>query len=129
MICHLPERTGLPPSFSAGRPSLLRLGAVMAHALGVGLPDRQAPLLEQVHRVVDVAAEVVGQVVARDAHQVVGDHAGVVGRVLLGADVGVDRGQALRHGAGAVHGGLVDQLDLQFLPVSALTASAQRIIS
>jgi hypothetical protein len=77
MICHLPERTGLPPSFSAGRP------------------------------------EVVGQVVAGDAHQVVGDHAGVVSGILLGADVGVDRGQALRHGAGTVHRGLVDQLDLQ----------------
>jgi hypothetical protein len=87
----------------------------VADAFGVGLPDRQAPLFEQVHGVVDVAAQVVGQVVAGDAHQVVGDHARVVGRILLVADVGVDRGQALRHGAGAVHGGLVHQLDLEFL--------------
>ncbi len=92
------------------------LGAVVAHAVGVGLPDRQAPFLEQVHRFVDVAPEVVGQVVARDAHQVVGDHARVVGRVLLGADVGVDRRQALGHGAGTVHRRLVDELDLQLLP-------------
>jgi hypothetical protein len=108
---------------------LLRFGAVVTDAFGVGLPDRQAPLLEQVHGVVDVAAHVVGQVVAGDAHQVVGDHAGVVGGILLVADVGVDRGQALGHGAGAVHGGLVDQLDLQFLAGSALAASAQRMIS
>ena len=38
---------------------------------------------------------------------------GVVGGILLGADVGVDRGQTLRHGAGAVHRGLVDQFDLE----------------
>jgi hypothetical protein len=94
---------------------LLRLGAVVTHAFGVGLPDRQAPLLEQMHGVIDVAAHIVGQVVTGDAHQVVGDHARVVGRILLVADVGVDRGQTLRHGAGAVHGGLVDQLDLEFL--------------
>src|SRR5512139_534712 len=89
------------------------LRAVVALAVLVGFPDRQAPFLEQVHGVVDVAAEVVGEVVAGDAHQVVGDHAGVVGGILLGADVGVDRGQALRHGAGAIHRGLVDQLDLE----------------
>ena len=91
------------------------LGAVVTDAVGVGLPDRQAPLFEQVHGVIDVAAQVVGQVVAGDTHQVVGDHAGVVGRILLGADVGVDGRQTLGHGAGAVHGSLVHQLDLEFL--------------
>ena len=85
----------------------------------VGLPDRQAPFFEQVHGFVDVTAHVVGQVVAGDAHQVVGDHAGVVGGLLL-ADVGVDRGQTLRNGAGTVHGGLVDQLDLQVVANPAL---------
>ncbi len=88
--------------------------AVVAHAFSVGLPDRQTPFFEQVHRVIDIATEVVGQVVAGDTHQVVGDHARIIGRILLGADVGVDRGQTLRHGAGTVHRGLVHQLDLQF---------------
>ncbi len=89
-------------------------GTVVAHAVGIGLPDRQAPFLEQVHRVIDVAAQVVGQVVAGDAHQVVGDHARVVGRIMFRADIGVDRGQTLRHGTGTIHGGFVHQLDLEF---------------
>ena len=60
-----------------------------------------------------MTAQVVGQVVTGDAHEVVGDHAGIVRRVLLGTDIGVDGGQTLGHGAGAVHGGLVNQSDFQ----------------
>jgi hypothetical protein len=40
-----------------------------------------------VHGFVHVAAQVIGQVVTGDAHQVVGDHARVVGGVLLGKNL------------------------------------------
>jgi len=43
------------------------------------LPDRQPPLLEQVHRAVDVAGDVGDEVVSRDAHQVVAN----VGHVVI----------------------------------------------
>ena len=114
-----------------------RLAAVLqrGHALGtvetltvlVELPDRQAPLFEQVYGFIDVSTQVIGQVVTGDTHQVVGDHARVIGRILLGADVGVDCGQTLRNCTGAVHGGLVDQLDLEtgtFCPAHDFITSA-----
>jgi hypothetical protein len=82
--------------------------AVEVFALFGLLPDRQAPLFEQVNRIVDVAAQVEDQVFADDAHQVVADHADVVVRGVF-ADVGVDGRQALCHGAAALHGGLVHQ--------------------
>ena len=96
MICHLPERTGLPPSFSGqtlridSAPSW-RTPSASVFQIGRPPPRTDAP-------VIDVAAQVVGQVVAGDAHQVVGDHARVVGGILLGRWVLIaDR--PLRHGA------------------------------
>jgi hypothetical protein len=91
-------------------PHLLALDAVQGLAGLVLLPDRQPPLLEQPHRVVDVAAEVEDQVFADDAHQVVADHADIVVRAVL-ADVGVDGRKPLGHGAGALHGRFVHQHD------------------
>ena len=96
---------------AAGAHRLAALDQGLALVAGL-FPHRQAPLLEVVHRVVDVPADVVHQVLADDAHQVAAHVAHVVGGVVL-AHIGVDRGQALGHGAGAVHGGFVDQLDLQ----------------
>ena len=79
-------------------------------------PDRQAPLLEQVHGGVHVAGDVGHQVFAGDAHQVVAHVVHVVldGVVaVLQAHVLVDGRKAHGHGAGTVHGGLVHQRDLQ----------------
>ena len=80
------------------------------------LPDRQAPLLEQVHGRIHVARDVGHQVLARDAHQVVAHVVDVVldgVRAVPQAHVLVDGREAHGHGAGAVHGGLVHQGDLQ----------------
>ena len=103
---------------AAGADRLAALGE--RHALGLlGLPDRQSPLLEEMDRAVHVAADVIDQVVAGDAHQVGVDHPHVIfDRVV--ADVRVDGGQAHRHRAGAVHGGLVDQRDLDVVTGPAL---------
>jgi len=75
-----------------------------------------------------VATQVIGQVVAGDAHQVVGDHASVIGGVLLAADVGIDGGQALGHGARAIYGGLVDHLYLD-VATSGLEPGANLVSS
>jgi hypothetical protein len=80
-----------------------------------------------VYGFINVAAQVIGQVVTGNTHQVVGDHAGIIGRVLLGADVRIDSGQTLCNCTGAVHGGLVDQLDLEtgtFRPAHDFITSA-----
>ncbi|EKD35105.1 MAG: hypothetical protein ACD_75C02056G0002 [uncultured bacterium] len=61
--------------------------------------------------VVYVTAQIVDQVFTNNAHQVVADHLDVVlDRVV--ANVGVDGGKALGNRAGALHGSLVNQLDL-----------------
>ena len=65
------------------------------------------------NRLVDVTANVIGQVITGNTHQVVGDHAGVIGRILLSTDIGIDCRQTHGHGTGTVHGGLVDQLDFK----------------
>ena len=80
MICHLPERTGVPPSFSDRLACVAGLEAVEGEAVVALLPDREAPLLEEVDGIVDVAAEVVDQVLAGDAHEVVADVLDVVRR-------------------------------------------------
>ena len=61
--------------------------------------------------VVNVTADVEDQVFADQAHEVGADHADVVVGLLLFADVGIDGGKALGHGAGALQGGLVQQHD------------------
>ena len=102
-----------------------RLAALLLPARAVDaaafhfLPDRQAPFLEQVHRIVDVTADVVDEVVAGDAHQVGGDVAAIIlGGV--GPEIGVDRRKAHRDGAGAVHRRLVDERDLDLVAGPAL---------
>ena len=86
----------------------LGLGAVEVVAVGVFGPAGQAPLFEQVDGIVDVTADAEDQVFADQTHKVGADHLDVVvGDVL--ADVGIDGGQALRDGAGALEGGLVEQ--------------------
>ena len=87
-------------------------GAVHVVAVFVLDPAGQAPLFEQMHGVVNVAAHVEDQVFADQTHKVGADHADViVGGVF--AEVGVDGGQALGHGAGALEGGLVAQHHFQ----------------
>ena len=82
------------------------------------LPDRQAPFLEQVHQIVDVAADVVDEVVAGDAHEIRRNVAAVVlGGVV--AEIGVDRRKTHRDRAGAVHRRLVDQRDLDLVAAPA----------
>ena len=102
-------------------PRAYRFAAIAErHALGLlVLPDGQAPFLEEMNRVVDVAANIVNQVVARQPHEIGRDHAAIiVWRVL--AEIGVDGGKALGHGARAVHGGLVDQRDADVVTSPAL---------
>ncbi len=89
--------------------------ALVAAGLRV-LHDRQAPLLELVHRGVDVPRDVVAQVLAHQAHQVVARIAHMVlGLVLapLHAHVAVDGVEALRDGAAALDVGFLDADDLQ----------------
>ncbi len=91
--------------------ALGRLGTVQVGAVLSLLPNRQTPLLKQLHRLVHVTAQIVNQVLAHYAHQVVADHLDVVlNRVV--ADVGVDGGQTLSDRAGTGHRGLVNQDDL-----------------
>ena len=90
---------------------LLPAGAVDAAAALHLLPDRKAPLLEQMDRVVDVTADVVDQIVTGDAHEVGRHVAAIVLRRVL-AQVGVDSREAHRHRTGAVHRRLVHERDL-----------------
>ncbi|OQB07401.1 MAG: hypothetical protein BWY17_05295 [Deltaproteobacteria bacterium ADurb.Bin207] len=93
-------------------------------------PDRQAPLFEEMDGGVDVAGNGEDEVFARDAHEVLSDVADVIlDRVVAGtnADVLVESGQTHRDGAGAVHGGFVDDGDFDvvlFCPVSGFDGSA-----
>ena len=64
------------------------------------------------HGVVNVTAHVEDQVFADQTHKVGADHADVVVGGIF-AEVGVDGGQALGHGAGALEGGLVAQHHFQ----------------
>jgi hypothetical protein len=93
-----------------------QLPATLVDVAAVGvLPDRQAPLLEQVDGAVDVTRDAGHEILAADTHQVVADVVHVVlHRVLavLEAHVLVDGGETHRHRTRAVHGGLVDERDL-----------------
>ena len=92
---------------------------------GLGVPhDRKAPFLELVHRGIDVPGDVVAQVFAHQAHQVVAGIADVVlGLVLapLHAHVAVDRVEALGDGAAALDVRFLDADDLEVAsPVAGL---------
>ncbi len=90
--------------------ALGRLGTVQVGAVLSLLPNRQAPLLKQLDRLVHVTAQIVNQVFTDNAHQVVADHLHVVlNRVV--ADVGVDGGQTLSNCARTHHRGFVNQDD------------------
>ena len=92
--------------------ALVAAGLRVAH-------DRQAPFLELVHRGVDVAGDVVAQVLPHQSHEVVARVADVVlGLVLvpLHAHVAVDRVEALRDRAAALDVRLLDAHDLQVAP-------------
>ena len=81
--------------------------------------DGKAPLLELVHRGIDVARDVVAQVLPHQAHEIVPGIADVVlGLVLvpLHAHVAVDRIEALGHGAAALDVRLLDADHLQVAP-------------
>ena len=91
-----------------------RLGTVQVAAVVGTLPDRQTPLLEQLDRLVNVTTEVINEVFANNAHQVVADHLDIVFDGVL-TDVGVDGGKTLGNGAGALEGGLVHQDDFHAL--------------
>jgi len=80
------------------------------------LHDRQSPLLELVHRGIDMAGDVVDQVFAHQPHQVAARVAHVVLRLVLAplhAHVAVDRRQAVGDGAAALDVRLLDHDDLQ----------------
>ena len=95
---------------SAFTQGLGRLGAVKVFSIIADLPDRESPFLKQFDRLVNVTAEVIDEVLANNAHQVVTDHLDVVlNRVF--ADVGVDSGKSLCNSAGTLHGSLVDKGD------------------
>ena len=68
------------------------------------------------YRIIDMAADIVDQILAGDAHEVTTDVAHIVGRIIV-AHVGVDRRQSLRHRAGTLHRRLVDQLDADLVTV------------
>ena len=92
--------------------------ALVASGLRVA-HDRQAPFLELVHGGVDVPGDVVAQVLAHQAHQVVAGVADVVlGLVLapLHAHVAVDRVETLGDGAAALDVRFLDADDLQVAP-------------
>ncbi len=96
---------------------------------GLGVAhDRQAPLLELVHRRIDVTRHVEQEVFAHHAHQVDSRIANVVFRVVLaeaGSHVAVDRVQTLRHGAGTVYVRFFSDDDLLVLtPVARFESSA-----
>jgi hypothetical protein len=76
------------------------------------LPDGQAPLLEVVHGVVHVATDVIDQILAGDAHEILAHVPDIVRGIVL-AHVGVDGREALGNGAGSIHGGLVDELHFE----------------
>ena len=90
------------------------------------LHDGKAPLLELVHRGVDMAGDVVAEILAHQTHEVVAGVADMVlGLVLvpLHAHVAVDRIQALGHGAAALDIRLLDADHLQVAPpVSGLVS-------
>ncbi len=99
------------------------LGTVVGVALVVLLPDRKAPLLEHLHAVVNVAAEVVGKVLTGDAHKVGADVLDVVSGIVL-THVGVDGAQTHGNGAGAVHGSLVNEGDLVLVASGLVPANS-----
>ena len=92
--------------------------ALIASGLGVA-HHRQAPFLELVHGAVHVPGDVVAQVLAHQAHEVVAGVADVVlGLVLapLHAHVAVDRVETLGDGAAALDVRFLDADDLQVAP-------------
>jgi len=80
------------------------------------------------HRAIDVAGNVVAQVLAHQTHQVVAGVADMVfGLILvpLHAHIAVDRIQALGNGAASLDIGLLDADDLQVAPpISGLVGGA-----
>ena len=93
---------------SAFTQSRCRLGTVEVFTIVALLPDRQAPLFEQLDRFVHVAATVIDQVLADNAHQVVTNHLDIVFDRIF-ADVGVNSRKALGNSAGTLDTGLVNQ--------------------
>ena len=87
-----------------------RLGAVQGGAVLGLLPDRQTPFLKQLDRLINVTAEVIDQILAHNAHQVVANHLDVVFDSVF-ANIGVDSGQTLGNGTGTFHGCLVAEDD------------------
>ena len=80
-------------------------------------PAGKAPIFEQMHGVVNVTAAVEDKVFAHQTHKVGTNHADVVVSVVV-AQVGIDGGKTLSHGAGAFEGGFVNQHDLQAVLVA-----------
>ena len=96
---------------------------------GLGVPhDRQTPLLEFVHRGIDVPGDVVAEILPHQAHEVVARVAHVIlGLVLvpLHAHVAVDRVEPLRHRAAALDVRLFDADDLEVAsPVAGFVSGA-----
>ena len=91
-------------------PALMNVGAFLI------FPDRQSPLLKQVHSGIHVPGDVGHQIFTGDAHEIV---AHVIHIVLYGigavpqTHVLVNRGKPHRHGAGPVNRGFIDQRYLQ----------------
>ncbi len=105
---HLPA-AGTHGGVAVAQGQAFSLGLGTVEVLAVFLdPAGQAPLFKEMDGVVNVTAEVEDEVVANDVHEVGADHADVVVDVVF-TDVGVDGGQTLGNGAGALEGGLVKQ--------------------
>jgi hypothetical protein len=80
---------------------------------------RQAPLLEFVHRGVDMPRDIVAQVFAHQTHEVVPRVANMILRLVLvplHAHVGIDRIQTLGDGAAAIDICLLDADNLEVAP-------------
>ncbi len=101
--------------------------ALIPAGLGV-FHDRQTPLLELVHRGIDVPRDVVAEILPHQPHQVIARVAHVVlGLVLVPvhAHVAVDRVQPLGHRAAALDVGFLDTDDLEVAsPVPGLVSGA-----
>src|SRR5262249_32632937 len=90
--------------------------------------DRQTPFLEFVHRGIDVASDVVAQIFAHHAHQIVARVADMVLGLIfipMHAHVAVDRIESLGDRAAALDVGFFDAHDFQIAaPVSGLVGGA-----
>ena len=112
---------------AAGTHGLVALAQGLAGGLGGGAvqvvavvafdPAGKTPVFEQMHGVVHMPAHVEDQVFADQTHKVGADHAHVVVGAVF-AQVGVDGGKTLRHGAGAFQRGFVAEHDFQAMFVT-----------